>query len=83
MMNVASTLGAPRIGMRISGQCVSVSPAEWNSRNNGTIVTSLGISRPTRMTRNNAFEPRKRMRANAHPASDDTASVPTVTTAAM
>ena len=65
MMNVASTLGAPKIGTRISGQWVSIMPEAWNIWNSGTIVTSLGISRPASTTRNSTFCPGKRMRAKA------------------
>lgn len=62
--NVASTLGAPKIGTMISGQCVFVSPRSSTSRNSGMIVTSLGTISPTRISPKN-FSPRNRMRANA------------------
>lgn len=65
MMKVASTLGAPRIGTRISGQWVSVSPSPWNIWNSGTIVTSLGMSSPSSTTTKRTFWPGKRMRAKA------------------
>jgi hypothetical protein len=64
-MKVASTLGAPRIGMTISGQCVSISPSRLTSWNSGTMITSLGTSSPSRTTTNNALAPRNRIRANA------------------
>ena len=52
----------------------------WNS---GTMVTSLGISSPVSTTRNIALAPGNLIRANAYPANEATASVPTVTAAAM
>ncbi len=65
MMKVASTLGAPKIGTRISGQWVSTMPQRWNIWNSGTIVTSLGISSPVRTPGTATFAPGNRMRAKA------------------
>jgi hypothetical protein len=83
MMKIASTHGAPKIGTMINGQCVFVIPSDWKSWNSGTIVTSLGMSRPVSTTTNSAFWPGNRMRANAYPAIAATAIVPTVTITAM
>ena len=80
--NVPSTLGAPKIGMTISGQCVLVSPRSSTSRNSGMIVTSLGTISPMRISPN-TFSPRNRMRANAYPASEEKNIVPSVTSTAM
>ena len=65
MMNVASTLGAPNVLTRMSGQCVSIMPHWLNIWNNGTIVTSAGIRSPISTTRKSTPCPRNRMRANA------------------
>src|SRR5699024_1470451 len=83
MMNVASTLGAPRIGITINGQCVSIRPSEFTILNSGTIVTSEGTSNPVSTTTNSTFAPGNWIRANAYPASEATAIVPSVTSTAM
>jgi hypothetical protein len=83
MMKIDSTAGAPKIGITINGQCVSIRPMPLTRRNSGTIVTSLGTSRPTSTIRNSALAPGKRIRANAYPAIAATSSVPTVTITAM
>ena len=67
MMNVASTLGAPKIGTRISGQCVSIIPSRLNIWNSGTIVTSLGISRPVEHDHEQRVCPGNRMRGERVP----------------
>ncbi len=65
MMKVASTHGAASAVTRISGQCVLIRPTCLNIWNSGTMVTSLGTSRPTSTTRNRAFAPGNRIRAKA------------------
>jgi hypothetical protein len=47
------------------------------------IVTSTGTSSPVSTITNTTPAPRNRIRANAYPASADTASVRIVTTTAM
>ncbi len=83
MMKLASTHGAPNAVTRISGQWVLISPARLNTWNSGTIVTSLGTSRPVSTTRNRAFAPGNRIRAKAYPAMLETSSVISVTSTAM
>ena len=63
--NVAKTLGAPKIGTRISGQCVLTMPQLRNIWNSGTIVTSLGIRSPTSTIMKTMLAPGNLMRAKA------------------
>ena len=83
MMKVAKTAGAPKIGTRMSGQCVLTMPHLRNIRNSGTSVTSDGISSPTSTTMKMALAKGNLMRAKAYPAIDATAMVPMVTIAAI
>lgn len=65
MMKVARTLGAPSIGIKISGQWVLTRPSESNIRYSGMIVTSFGTSRPASTTRKTTPAPRNLIRAKA------------------
>jgi hypothetical protein len=65
MMNVPKTALLPKTAGRISGQWVSVQPISENSRNSGTMTTSLGISRAVSSRTNMMLRPAKRIRAKA------------------
>jgi hypothetical protein len=67
----------------ISGQCVSIRSSRKNIWKSGTMVTSLGMSKPISTTTNSTFWPRNRMRAKAYPDIEATTMVPSVTTTAM
>ena len=67
----------------MSGQWVSTSPQLLNIWNSGTMVTSLGIQQPGQHEQEHRVGTGNLIRANAYPANEATASVPTVTAAAM
>ena len=54
-----------KIGTRISGQCVFTIPHLRNIWNSGTIVTSLGIRRPSSTTMKSRLAPGNLIRAKA------------------